>query len=400
MKTFIVDSFTDVPFRGNPAGVCLTDVPLSDETMLHVAQELNLSETAFLRPLGAAGHFAIRFFSPKMEIPLCGHATLASAKVIFAAHGLSEARFTNVEGLELSAREQDGRIEMTFPVYDTHPATAPPALLAALGIGSIRNAASNEETRILLLEIEDPTELARLAPDFAALYRSHDSISGVLVTAASGADGYDFHSRYFWPWSGTNEDPVTGGTHTFLAKYWSTRLGKTRMKSFQSSQRTGFMEVELAGGKLLIRGAAVIVLEGRLVLPDEHPGEPARQLFRGINVVSIAVPDLAAARRFYSEVLSFGTPIYDLPEAGWIEFSAGGGGSNIAVTTAGSEPGQGQNQKTIVVLNTDDCHRACEELRARGVRCEDPIVFPGYVTYCSFYDPFGNKLQMCSPAPE
>lgn len=122
------------------------------------------------------------------------------------------------------------------------------------------------------------------------------------------------------------------------------------------------------------------------------------QLFRGINVVSIAVPDLDAARYFYSEVLGFGAPIYDLPEAGWIEFSSGGAGSNIAITTAGDD--QGPSQGTTVVLDTEDCHRACEELRARGVWCEDPVVFPGYVTYCSFYDPFGNKLQMCSPAPE
>lgn len=122
------------------------------------------------------------------------------------------------------------------------------------------------------------------------------------------------------------------------------------------------------------------------------------KLFQGINVVSIAVPDLDAARRFYSEILGFGPPIYDLPEAGWIEFSSGAAGANIAVTTAGSE--EGHSLRTTVVLNTEDCHRACEELRARGVRCDDPVVFPGYVTFCSFYDPFGNRLQMCGPAPE
>jgi PhzF family phenazine biosynthesis protein len=267
MRTYIVDSFTDVPFRGNPAGVCFTESPLSDETMLRVAQELNLSETAFLQPLDTMGGFSIRFFSPKMEIPLCGHATLASAKVVFATHEVSAVRFKNVQGVELSAREQDSRIVMAFPVYETRPSEAPPALLAALGISAVENAVYNEETRILLLEIRDPLELARLEPDFAALYRSHDSINGVLVTAASGSDGYDFHSRYFWPWSGTNEDPVTGGTHTFLAKYWSVRLGKTKMRSFQASKRTGFMEVELADGKLLIRGEAVVVLEGRLTIP-------------------------------------------------------------------------------------------------------------------------------------
>lgn len=266
MRTFIVDSFTEAPFKGNPAGVCLVDSDLSDQRMLEIAQELNLSETAFLRPLASENAFAIRFFSPRMEIALCGHATLASAKVIFSTHHFNEVHFINIQNLDLSATELDGQIVMEFPVYETRPADAPPALLAALGINGIRNSVYNEETKILLLEIADTAELAGLDPDFVALERSHDSINGVLVTAWSGSDGYDFHSRYFWPWSGTNEDPVTGGTHTFLAKYWASRLGKTRMKSFQASKRTGHMEVELVGGKLRIQAQAIIVFEGQLTI--------------------------------------------------------------------------------------------------------------------------------------
>src|ERR1051325_1636306 len=266
MRTFIVDSFTDTPFKGNPAGVCLVDSDLSDETMLQIAQELNFSETAFLRPLASDSAFAIRFFSPRMEIPLCGHATLASAKVVFSQHKLNEVHFLNIHNLDFSATELDGQIGMEFPVYATRPAAAPPALLTALGIKTIRNSVYNEETKILLLEIANAEELAGLDPDFAALQRSHNSINGVLVTAPSQSDGYDFHSRYFWPWSGTNEDPVTGGTHTFLAKYWSSRLGKTRMKSFQSSKLSGFMEVELVADKLRIQARAVIVFEGRLII--------------------------------------------------------------------------------------------------------------------------------------
>jgi len=266
MRTFIVDSFTDIPFKGNPAGVCLVDSQLSDERMLHIAQELNLSETAFVSQLESPGAFAIRFFSPKMEIPLCGHATLASAKVIFSTLDLNEVHFINIQNLDLSAKESDGQIEMEFPAYETRPADAPPALLSALGIKVVKNSVYNEETKILLLEIADADELAGLNPDFAALQRSHNSINGVLVTAPAKKDGYDFHSRYFWPWSGTNEDPVTGGTHTFLAKYWASRLGKTRMKSFQSSKRTGFTEVELIGDKVRIQAPAVIVFEGWLTI--------------------------------------------------------------------------------------------------------------------------------------
>ena len=266
IRTFIVDSFTDEPFKGNPAGVCLIGSQLSDETMLHIAQELNLSETAFVRQSQHAGVFAIRYFSPKMEIALCGHATLAAAKVIFSIDKLNEAHFINIQNLDLSTKQANGAIVMEFPVYETRPADAPSALIAALGIKAVKNSVYNAETRILLLEIADAAELAGLDPDFAALQRSHNSINGVLVTAPSHEDGYDFHSRYFWPWSGTNEDPVTGGTHTFLAKYWSSRLGKTRMKSFQSSKRTGFMNVELVNGKLLIESQAVIVFEGHLTI--------------------------------------------------------------------------------------------------------------------------------------
>ena len=266
IRTFIVDSFTDTPFKGNPAGVCLLGPQLGDDVMLQIAQELNLSETAFLSPLESGNAFAIRYFSPKMEIPLCGHATLASAKVVFSIHKLNEVHFMNIQNLDLFAKQSNGQIVMEFPIYEMRPADAPSSLLAALGIEAIKNSVYNEETKILLLEIGNPEELASLDPDFTALLRSHNSINGVLVTAPSAGDGYDFHSRYFWPWSGTNEDPVTGGTHTFLAKYWASRLGKTKMKSFQSSKRTGFMEVELVADKLRIHGQAVIVFEGWLAI--------------------------------------------------------------------------------------------------------------------------------------
>jgi predicted enzyme related to lactoylglutathione lyase len=121
------------------------------------------------------------------------------------------------------------------------------------------------------------------------------------------------------------------------------------------------------------------------------------KLFKGINVVSISVPDLDQARTFYRDVLGLGEPLYDLPDAGWIEFGSGSLSGNIAVTTAEADwqPSTG----TTIVLNVEDCHAAWLELKQRGVRCDEPVVFPGYVTFCSFYDPFGNRLQMCSPAP-
>ncbi|HEY0709570.1 MAG TPA: VOC family protein [Polyangia bacterium] len=121
-------------------------------------------------------------------------------------------------------------------------------------------------------------------------------------------------------------------------------------------------------------------------------------IFKGINVVSVEVADLDKARTFYRDVLGLGEPAYDLPEVDWIEFRSGGPSGNVAVTRAQADNKPGTT--TTLVFNVDDCHEACTELRSRGVRCEDPIVYPGYVTFCTFYDPFGNRLQMCSPAPE
>jgi len=268
MRTYIVDAFTDTAFRGNPAGVCLTEAPLDDRTMLAIAQELGLSETAFVGSTPSAGRFELRYFSPKMEIPLCGHATLASARVLFDVEALSEVHFTTINKVSLVTRASRDSLEMVFPSYETVPAEAPPLLLSALGLSNVNNTAYNSETNILLLEISSAEELAHLAPDFEALYRSHDAIHGVLVTAPASSDSYDFHSRFFWPWSGTNEDPVTGGTHTFLTKYWSERLGKRRLRSYQSSKRSGHMEVELIGEKVHIRSQAVVVFEGRLCVVD------------------------------------------------------------------------------------------------------------------------------------
>ena len=268
IQTYIVDSFTDEPFKGNPAGVCLLNHGISDDLMLKIAKELNLSETAFVEKSDGTNVYSIRFFSPKMEIPLCGHATLASAKVLFDNNlDMNQINFINIQNLDLKIVRDDEMIVMEFPVYETVPIVTSKELLSALGINEsiLLNSEYNDETKILLLEICNNQILNDLKPDFEALYKSHDSINGVLVTALSNKNDFDFESRYFWPWSGTNEDPVTGATHTFLAKYWSKKLNQNRMKSFQCSERTGFMELELTNkNTLIIKSVAKLVLKGTL----------------------------------------------------------------------------------------------------------------------------------------
>jgi len=264
IKTYFVDSFTSEPFKGNPAGVCVLDEEIGSEKMLTIANEIGFSETAFIKKINDDHLYSIRYFSPKMEIALCGHATLASAKIIFEKTQVPAISFITGENLNLTIGKSGSNIIMEFPVYDTVPFTTPQSVLASLGLNDVINSSYSTKNKIILLEIADTKTLAALNPDFTALVISYENINGVLVTAASGTDQYDYHYRYFWPWAGTNEDPVTGGVQTFLARYWSTRLNKKRMTAFQSSKRTGFMTVELNADKVLIYGTAVIVFEGEL----------------------------------------------------------------------------------------------------------------------------------------
>lgn len=266
MKTFIVDSFTNMPFKGNPAGVCLLESPLSEPQMHSIAKELNFSETAFVFPReDAPNQFSIRYFSPVMEIPLCGHATLASSKVLFEKSKLNDIQFITGHGVELNIVQSDEQIVMEFPVYELEPTEIPNPVFDALGVSPEQavNSEFNRETQIVLLEIKSTDVLKELKPDFQSLVECYDDIHGLLVTAPDTDGEFDFHSRFFWPWSGGFEDPVTGGTHTFLTKYWGTRLEKTKLRSFQASERTGMMDLELTeDGKLLIKAKAVILLEG------------------------------------------------------------------------------------------------------------------------------------------
>ncbi|WP_243643696.1 PhzF family phenazine biosynthesis protein [Tenacibaculum sp. M341] len=269
IETYIVDSFTNESFKGNPAGVCILEEVLSEDQMQLIAKELGLSETAFVKKIDEElDTYSIRFFSPKMEIPLCGHATLASSKVILEKNPkLKFLQFLNINELILKIEKNESSIKMNFPVYNTEPQNVPKELLNALGIETINNSVFNKETNILLLEIEDSTVLKELTPNFERLKASHNNIDGVLVTALSNQDDFDFESRYFWPWSGTNEDPVTGATHTFLTKYWGKKLHKKTMRSFQCSERTGFMTVALLNeNNMTIESEAQIVFKGELMV--------------------------------------------------------------------------------------------------------------------------------------
>lgn len=265
MKTYFVDSFTNEKFKGNPAAVCLPNSELDSKTMQNIATEIGFSETAFIKQI-SDNVYSIRFFSPKTEIPLCGHATLASSKIVFDTTSCENIKFINRDNVELFIAKEGNKIKMQFPVYDTQEIEVPQEMTDALGISEILDKRYSPVNKIILIEIKSATELANLKPDFAALVNSYTGINGVLVTAVSDTEAFDFHYRYFWPWSGTNEDPVTGGVQTFLTKYWVQKLNKTKLNAYQSSSRTGTMSTELLDDKVFILGEAVTVFKGEFVL--------------------------------------------------------------------------------------------------------------------------------------
>jgi PhzF family phenazine biosynthesis protein len=255
-----VDSFTSRPFAGNPAGVCILDRPAEDAWMQNVAAEVNASETAFLSP--REDGWGLRWFTPAVEVDLCGHATLAAAHVLWEEDRLApaaQARFHTRSGI-LLARREGGWIELDFPATPAEPASAPAGLAQALGAAPVRAGRSPFD---VLVELESPETLRRLDPDFAALARL--PVRGVIVTSPSDAPEYDFLSRFFAPAVGIAEDPVTGSAHCALAPWWAARLGKTAMTACQVSKRGGVVRTRLEGSRVILGGQAVTVLRAELV---------------------------------------------------------------------------------------------------------------------------------------
>jgi len=262
-KIFTVDAFTDKPFAGNPAGVCLLEKNKDDGWLLNVAAEMNLSETAFVKkePDG----FSLRWFTPKVEVELCGHATLASSHILWQEEILEpgeEAVFNTVFSGRLTALKNGDEITLNFPsipVKDTH---STPELEKALGIKPIYVGDCGVGEYNYLVELESEEQVKNLEPDFSLIAKLPKF--GVIVTAKSKNEAYDFVSRYFAPAKGINEDPVTGAAHCSLAPYWAAKLNKNEMNAYQASERGGYLKVRLEGDRVLLIGKAVTVLEGNL----------------------------------------------------------------------------------------------------------------------------------------
>jgi PhzF family phenazine biosynthesis protein len=255
-----VDAFTDRPFAGNPAAVCILPAPRDEGWMQDVAREMNLSETAFLRRRGE--EWELRWFTPITEVDLCGHATLASAHVLWEEGHLAadaEARFHTRSGL-LTARREQGWITMNFPAKPEEEAPVSPELARALGAGPEYVGRSHFD---LLVEVESEAVLRELRPDLEALREV--PARGVIVTSRADTPGFDFVSRFFAPRVGVDEDPVTGSAHCCLAPYWKARLGRDPLVGFQASARGGVVRVRTEGDRVFLGGQAVTTLRGELL---------------------------------------------------------------------------------------------------------------------------------------
>jgi len=269
---YIVDAFSTIRFQGNPASVCLMDTEIPEATMQAIAAEMNHSETAFTLSIDGGPtlgkRFSLRWFTPAVEVPLCGHATLATAAVILyeLANPAQAIRFETKSGT-LSARREGSRITLDFPAADCRGATPPPEVCAALGAEGVIAACYAREDRNLLLQLGSESEVRDLAPDFRRLEaaRGEERFHGIIVTAHSSGQ-FDFISRYFAPWLGIDEDPVTGAAHCALAPYWARLTGKHEMRAYQASRRGGEMTVRVRGERVELAGEAVTVAAGTIRL--------------------------------------------------------------------------------------------------------------------------------------
>ena len=274
-RYYLVDAFTDQMFAGNPACVLLGEKPLEEEVMQMIAREFNLSETAFPLPLDgtnfeSSDHFRLRWFSPVVEVPLCGHATLATAHILYSElnNTSSSLSFTTQSGDLIVSKKRESYV-MDFPGGKVNPIDFDTELLSALHLQreSVQDMMYCPNPNKLLIEVDNEKVIRNLSPDFTELTRiSHRyKVGSIIVTAVSDSTEYDFISRNFAPIRGVNEDPVTGSAHVILGPYWQDKLDKNKLRAYQASIRGGFMDIEVReNGRVFLIGMARTIAEGSL----------------------------------------------------------------------------------------------------------------------------------------
>ncbi|MBN1388663.1 MAG: PhzF family phenazine biosynthesis protein [Bacteroidales bacterium] len=257
-----VDAFTSEPFKGNPAGVYITENALPPELMQNIAMEMNASETAFVSPLGE--DFSIRYYTPVSEVDLCGHATLSASHILYETGRLSPdkpIKFLSKAG-ELNIRKEGHNIIMDFPVYSLRKIDIPFSFKKDTGLNALELYQSDYDWKLVLVQSED--EVFKANPDPGTIRNA--GLGELMVTSVSSEDKYDFVVRCFVPDLGIVEDPVTGSAHCALAPFWNMKTGKKEFRSFQASKRSGELNIRLSGNRVEIAGQAVTVLVAELLI--------------------------------------------------------------------------------------------------------------------------------------
>lgn len=260
LPIYTVDAFAEKPFAGNPAAVCILPDVIEESLMQKIAFEMNLAETAFV--LKQPDGFSLRWFTPTAEVDLCGHATLASANILWKTGICNEKemiRFHTKSGV-LTTRKENGVIEMDFPAISEKEIDYPIELIDSIGGAKPKYVGMTKWN--YLIELENEKAVRDVVPDFNAMLNLPGW--GTIVTARASMDGYDFVSRFFAPEKGVPEDPVTGSAHCALGPYWQKRLGKNEFKAYQASERGGTVGVRVEGDRVFLSGSAVTVIKGEI----------------------------------------------------------------------------------------------------------------------------------------
>lgn len=260
VRIYQVDTFTEEPFKGNPAAVCILTESKEDNWMYNVAEEMSLPETAFIHK--KENRYNLRWFTPTHEVDLCGHATLASAKVLWATGMVEKTKdidFYTKSGV-LTARSKGGWIELDFPIEAENEVDPPAKLIEALDV-TPKYVGKNRMD--YLIEVDNKEIIQKINPDFRML--KEVDTRGVIVTSKANSERYDFVSRFFAPAIGIDEDPVTGSAHCCLAPYWKKRVNKNKFTAYQASNRGGTLKIRLGKERVYLSGKAIIIMEGKLL---------------------------------------------------------------------------------------------------------------------------------------
>ena len=267
LDTYIIHTFTSTPFSGNPTGVCWLEKEIKKDILLSIANELNFPVTAFIkRNEKKENQYSIIYITPTTEIPACGHATLAAAKVVQLRTNKTSALFRTIANIDIQTNLVGDFIMMGYPVYELQELKVDKNILNSLNIDSYKLAGYCDQLETLFIELEDPAILRIIQPIYSDLVKSSDQIKEVVVTSISDNKKYDYILRSFCPWIGIDEDPVTGSVHSVLGGYWKKRLNKEKLNAFQASKRGGELLINALDDKVEIGGKSVVILEGKISL--------------------------------------------------------------------------------------------------------------------------------------